>query len=224
MGKTYEISVGSRASNPGDRNSIGGRPLLDADQRWPICGCGTRMTLYFQVQVPSDIRYFGGDQLLVFQCPLDSDCTFPTDRQLAAGFWDAEFDGRTPFWRILLQSKGIPAETADPILRPTELTLRPSNDEDDGRPLYGFKIGGAPYWVQDPESYRCACGTDLVFLAQVPEDFPFSDYLADPDDQDGDDNTYPAALDDGLLLGNVIYIVACPSRCNPAAAWPICQN
>lgn len=28
----------------------------------------------------------------------------------------------------------------------------------------------------------------------------------------------------GLFLGNEVHIVACPERCNPAAAWPIAQN
>ncbi|MFF2551392.1 hypothetical protein ACFVUS_10365 [Nocardia sp. NPDC058058] len=226
MGRIYVIDVDSTEIKSGDRNSIGGWPLLEADQPWPVCGCGQRMVLYFQVQVPADIPVFGGEQLLVFQCPVESDCPWFTGEQLPEKFWD-EFDGRRPFWRILLQRNGIPTESPDPILTPTALSLSPDTDtdDDDDRPYYGFKIGGAPRWFQGPESQRCACGTDLAFLAQVPEDFSFYDFkVADEDDDSDDDDSYPAALDDGLFVGNQVYILACPSRCDPAAAWPICQN
>ena len=27
-----------------------------------------------------------------------------------------------------------------------------------------------------------------------------------------------------LFLGNEIYILACPARCHPEAAWPVAQN
>ncbi|MFB8006912.1 hypothetical protein [Nocardia sp. NPDC056000] len=167
-----------------------------------------------------DVPHFGGDQLLVFQCPRDSDCSYTEKRNLPANFWDAGVAGKPPFWRILVQSKGVAQQDPDPIFRPTRLSLRETEDKSDGRPLYGFKIGGRPHYLQRPRSLFCACGTKLVFLAQVGEDFPFRKYKA----ADADNGEYPRSLDDGLLLGNKVYIMACPDRCDPAAAWPECQN
>ncbi|WP_433591081.1 hypothetical protein [Nocardia sp. CA-145437] len=222
---TYVIDVSDEPAVAGDRDTIGGWPVLDADQPWPVCDCGARMALYFQVRIPDDVPHFGGDQLLVFQCPLESDACFSTaDPQLPERFWDKPPANPHAFWRILLQRNGAPAQTPDPFLRPSRLTLHRYEDVDhhnEDSPLQDFKVGGAPYWVQDAEHYRCRCGADLTFLCQIPEDFGFDDHLRDDLDDSAD---YPAAFDDGLLLGNMIYILACPAHCHPAAAYPVCQN
>ncbi|MFI7668174.1 hypothetical protein [Nocardia sp. NPDC049526] len=219
---SYSIDVSSDAGIAGDRDTLGGWPVLDADQPWPVCNCGQRMSLYFQLRVPADVPHFGGDQLLVFQCPAESDACFPADPQLPAEFWDAPPENSHAFWRILLQRNGVAARTADPYLRPHRLELHRTEDldHDNGEgPLQGFKVGGEPFWVQEPERYRCPCGSELSFLCQVPENFEFYHYL-----NDLDESVDCPAFDDGLLLGNVVYILACPAHCHPAAAYPVCQN
>lgn len=220
---TYLIDVSDEAATAGDRDTLAGWPVLDAGQPWPVCDCGARMALYFQVRVPDDVPDFGGDQLLVFQCPLESDACFSADQQLPERFWDEPPANDHAFWRILLQRNGVATPDADPHLRPRRLSLHRDEDVDhhnDETPLQGFKIGGAPYWVQDGEQYRCPCGADLVFICQVPEDFDFYEHLP----EEVAESVECPAFDDGLLLGNVVYILACPAHCHPAAAYPVCQN
>lgn len=205
----------------GDRNTIGGWPLLAAGEPWPACFCGVRMVFFFQVEIPADIPLFGGDHLLAFQCPVHDEVAIPLARQLPERYWDTlvdPYDG--PFWRILIRPAGEPAAEEDPLVEPHRLDVRRDVevvDGDCGR--QGFKIGGVASWAQYPESYRCACGTELVFLAQVPENWGFDMWPMKDKDVHGtsDDQAH-------LFLGNEIYILACPARCHPEAAWPVPQN
>ncbi|MFE1592070.1 hypothetical protein [Nocardia sp. NPDC058705] len=208
---TYAINVSEHAAEAGDRDTIGGWPLLDATQPWPTCGCGTQMALFFQITVPADIPHFGGDQLLVFQCPDEPDASYASEEQLPEQFWDKPPHNDLAFWRILLQRNGIPMPSPDPYFRPRRLTLTKVAADD-----ASFGVGGAPIWLQAPEHHRCACGTDLVFLCQIPEGFEFYEYVNESVEREG--------LDDGLMLGNQVYLLACPAHCHPAAAFPVCQN
>ncbi|MFE3320081.1 hypothetical protein [Nocardia sp. NPDC059195] len=214
---TFVVDVSQEAGVRGDRSTIGGWPVLEAGQAVPVCECGLTMALFFQVAVPHAVPVFGGDQLLVFQCPDESDCS-DAERQLPTGYWDQRPKGQG-FWRILLQRNGSAVDEVDPYLQVRRLVLSEvidASEYNEGLPLQDFKVGGAPFWFQGPEWYRCACGTDMVFLCHVPENFDFYQFLnADVD---------MVAFDDGLLVGNAVYILACPQRCHPAAAFPVCQN
>ncbi|MBL7255435.1 hypothetical protein [Paractinoplanes lichenicola] len=196
----------------GDRNTIGGWPLLDAGEPWPACFCGRPMVFFFQLDVPQ----FAGDHLLVFQCPAHDDAAFGP-AQLPDRYWDTAVDPYAgPFWRFLFRPYGVASPDAEPQLEPRRLALRPADEEVDehGRGRSGFKLGGVPSWAQEPESYRCSCGTDMVFLCQVPENFGFD--MWPMRDKNGDQAQ--------LFLGNEVYIFACPARCHPEAAWPAIQN
>jgi hypothetical protein len=202
----------------GDRNTIGGWPLLAAGETWPACFCGKPMVFFFQVDLPN----FGGDHLLVFQCPEHDDVT-TAPNPLPERYWDEvtdEYDG--PYWRFLLRpAGGTPAGEADPHVEPHRLAVHPAEEEvsEHGRGRQGFKLGGVPSWAQYPEMYTCSCGTDMVFVCQVPENFGFDMWpMRDKDAHGTSDNQ---AL---LFLGNEVYIQACPARCHPEAAWPAIQN
>ncbi|MFE9173320.1 hypothetical protein ACFYNZ_28290 [Streptomyces kebangsaanensis] len=80
----YAIEVGTEPLARPTRNSVGGRPFLDEDQEWPECFCGERMVLFFQLDVPPDLEFFGGDHLLVFHCRAHNDASDPqlTDGRL----------------------------------------------------------------------------------------------------------------------------------------------
>lgn len=207
----HSIEVGIEPLDRPARNSMGGWPFLDHGQAWPECFCGERMALFFQLEVPQDLEHFGGDHLLVFHCRTHNDASDP---QLSAGrlvprYWDAPQPAYPrPFWRVLLQRAAQPLPEAEPSLRALPLTLKPFMDTPDSQGLGSqtFKVGGTPSWAQDPEHYTCACGTELAYVCQVPENTEF-----------GDDT-------DALFLGNEIYLLACPSHCDPAAVWPVNQN
>jgi hypothetical protein len=166
------------------------------------------MTFFFQVDVPGDVPRFGGDHVLVFQCRTHADaCLPPAAGRLPERYWDEPPPPNgPPFWRVLLHHHGGEAHAdAEPDLVPHPLALRRIADSD----ARGWKLGGVPSWAQDPERYECACGTELAFLGQVPENHAFPTL---------------AGGRARLFLGNEVYLLACPAHCHPAAVWPVNQN
>ncbi|UGT60735.1 hypothetical protein [Nocardia asteroides] len=220
---TYLIRAGGDPAAAGDRDTVGGWPVLDAGQPWPVCPCGARMALYFQLLVPADVAHFAGDQLLAFQCPVESDACFQATGQLPPEFWDHPPANDHAHWRILLQRNATEVAELDPHLRPHRLTLERAVDDDDTPgyegPLQDFKVGGSPHWFQGAEHLRCPCGAELVFLGQVAENYDFGGFRNDTAQA-----AEAIALDDGFLLGNMVYLLACPAHCHPAAVYPVCQN
>ncbi|MGW3100376.1 hypothetical protein [Streptomyces sp. NPDC001100] len=125
-------------------------------------------------------------------------------------------------WRVLLQRHATqPTAETEPSLRALPLTLRPFTDtsDADGIGAQEFKVGGAPSWAQFPEYYRCACGADMVYLCQVPENTGFAVRPGRPEQPyGGGTDTYE------LFLGTEVYLLACPARCDPAALWPVTRR
>ncbi|MGW7641398.1 hypothetical protein [Streptomyces decoyicus] len=216
----YEVEVGTEPLVRPARNSVGGWPFLDQAQDWPECFCGERMALFFQFDIPWDLEPFGGDHLLVFHCRAHNDASDPqlADGRLVPKYWDASQPPYpAPFWRVLIQSRAaLPDSEAEPSLCALPLALRPFVDTP---ATQTFKVGGTPSWAQDPEYYRCACGADLVYVCQVPEGMDFAVYPGQPE------QPYSVRADTyWLFLGNEVYLLACPARCDPAAIWPVNQH
>ncbi|GAA3499579.1 hypothetical protein ACF09G_09695 [Streptomyces albogriseolus] len=212
----YGIEIGTEPLDRPARNSVGGWPYFVDGQEWPRCFCGERMALFFQLDVPEDIEFFGGEHLSVFHCAHHNEASDPVtaDGRLVPRFWEAPqppFPGS--FWRVLLQrDPGIPEAEPEPAVRALPLTLRPAQD------TY-FKVGGTASWAQSPEYYRCACGSELAFVCQVPENWEFGVRTGAPVQPDSiRDDAYL------LFLGNEVYLLACPQRCDPAAVFPVNQN
>nr|WP_157233909.1 hypothetical protein [Kibdelosporangium phytohabitans] len=175
------------------------------------------MVLFFQFDIPADIPVFGGNHLLAFQCRHHDDVPFvESGPQLPDAFWDGPTNPGYPgpFWRLMLhRDETGPVGDTEKTFSARVLTLSAGSDgsaDGDYWPL--FKVGGEPDWVQSPESPRCPCGADMVFVCQVPESYGFSD------------EHEPYADDYMIFLGNAVYVLACPVRCHPAAVWPVPQN
>lgn len=221
----YAIDVGTEALGKPARNSVGGWPFLDEGQEWPACFCGRRMALFFQLDLPQDAGVFAGDHLLVFHCSVHNDAAEPelADGRLVPRFWETpQPPDPAPFWRALLQRHADhPAAEAEPAVRALPLTLRPFTETLNAheRGIQEFKVGGTPSWAQFPEYYRCACGTEMVYLCQVPECMEFAVHPGLPE------QPYSVGRDTyELFLGNEVYLLACPAHCHPAALWPVNQN
>ncbi|WP_410600820.1 hypothetical protein [Amycolatopsis sp. lyj-90] len=242
----YVAETTGAPATPGARNTVGGWPVLPAGEPWPLCFCGTRMILFFQFDIPADIAVFGGDHLLVFQCPTHNDAVVAKGApdKLPPGFWDTPpplYTAPGAFWRIMRHRDDTsPAPAPDEYLRPRQLDFRPASEEvkiwwpedvlsdgqdldsaftDHGTGLREFKIGGVPSWIQGRESYTCPCGHNLVYVCQLPTDTGFDKHHDRPEQLD----TFRFGQY-GLFLGNETYVLACPSHCHPAAAWPVNQN
>ncbi|MEU4623592.1 hypothetical protein AB0G04_26945 [Actinoplanes sp. NPDC023801] len=211
----HVIEMTSEPARPGDRDTVGGHPIMEPGQPWPACTCGARMAFFFQIDVPDDVAIFGGEHLLVFQCPVHNEPNFGP-AHLPDRYWETPSgENDMVHWRILLHRGGEASDAADEFLQPRRLVLRDAGPDDE----WDFRVGGEPAWIQGPEECICACGAVLRFLAQIPENFGFPKQAQAPE-QDAcfDFDAY------GLLLGNMIYILACPDRCHPAAAWPANQH
>lgn len=212
----FAIEMSGEPAVAGDRDTVGGRPVLPPDQPWPDCTCGERMVFFFQIDVPAEIPGFGGEHLSVFQCPVHNDAAFGPSR-LPERYWETPVGGNTTaFWRILRhRGEDVAAAAADAFLEPRRLVLRDAGPDDE----WEFRVGGEPAWAQGEESFTCACGAGMVFLVQIPENFGFPKLPGAPRQPDTfDSNAY------GLFLGNMVYLLACPDRCDTAAAWPVNQN
>ncbi|GAB2819078.1 hypothetical protein GCM10027073_58020 [Streptomyces chlorus] len=102
----YKVEIGTEPLDRPARDSLGGWPFLDDDQEWPRCFCGDRMALFFQLDLPDDVEFFGGEHLSVFHCAHHNDASDPVtaDDRLVPRFWEVPqppFPGA--FWRVLLQ-------------------------------------------------------------------------------------------------------------------------
>ncbi|WP_255303878.1 hypothetical protein [Streptomyces sp. F-7] len=73
----YGIEIGTEPLDRPVRNSIGGGPYFDDGQEWPRCFCGERMALFFQLDVPEDVEFFGGEHLSVFHCAHHNEASDP---------------------------------------------------------------------------------------------------------------------------------------------------
>ncbi|MET4660569.1 MULTISPECIES: hypothetical protein [Streptomyces] len=218
----YKIEIGTEPLDRPARNSVGGWPYFDDGQEWPRCFCGERMALFFQLDVPEDIEFFGGEHLSVFHCAHHNEASDPVtaDGRLVPRFWEAPqppFPGS--FWRVLLQrDPGIPEAEPEPAVRALPLTLRPFVDAHGPFTMF-FKVGGTAAWALYPEQYWCACGAELAFVCQVPENWEFGVRPGAP--------VQPHSVGDDaylLFLGNEVYLLACPRRCDPAAVLPVNQR
>ncbi|MGJ3560719.1 hypothetical protein ACR6C2_29165 [Streptomyces sp. INA 01156] len=144
----YEIEIGTEPLERPARNSVGGWPCFDDGQEWPRCFCGERMALFFPLDLPDDIEFFGGEHLSVFHCAHHHDAADPVtagdraDRRLVPRFWEAPqppFPGS--FWRVLLQrDPGAPEAEPEPTVRALPLSLRPFVDGHGPFEVH-FKVG-----------------------------------------------------------------------------------
>ena len=202
-----------------DRDGIGGAPILRKGQDWPVCHCGERMVLFFQLDLKREyaLPFAAGSHLLAFMCWKHNEANFPPPpgtKKLPEGY------GGT-FWKFFLNKPGPEAAgPEEPHLKPAYFEI--TNAEEvvaDDCGLQGFKIGGVPSWAQDPENYRCSCGADMAFVCQVPTNFRFLCREGQPE-QPG----WYSSDDWSIFLGNETYVFACTAQCRPDAVWPINQN
>ena len=214
------------------RNSIGGYPILAETQEWPVCKmCNARQVLFLQLDILKEfyLPFASGSHLSVFMCPNHNDIpTLYNDRQvLPANYWD-DNEGH---YKLILNPpiKREWALNLEPHLVYYSLGFKEAEESIISDNLFqgecyeigssGWKVGGVPSWIQDPEYPYCACGAEMRFVCQIPEDFGFEkapDAESQPDSFSHDHYC--------LFLGNEVYIFACVNQCNPLAVIAAVQN
>lgn len=201
------------------RSTVGGRPWLEQGRAWPLCRTHqVPQVLFFQIDAADGgppLR--AGEHLAIFQCPCWNDIPDLAPVLPGQPLPELHWERGEGHYAFVLSPAG-----AALTRRPFESHLQPSalafSDTADER-ARGFKVGGAPSWAQHPEVYRCGCGAELEFLAQVPLDFAFTKAPGAPDQP----NTY-SRKKYLLFLGNETYLFACRARCHPQAVWAVVQN
>jgi hypothetical protein len=213
------------------------------------CGRRMTLFFQFDVREGFALPFVAGSHLCVFMCPVHNDAPemLNAARQLRQRFWDRRrrIDGSTRFYELYLHRPGSSVSDVvhppDEILRPKQLrfVLQDEVADDDAVTLrahekyagvslslgevvggvQGFKVGGQPAWAQAPEVHRCCCGAQMLFVCQVPLDWPFAKLPGAPEQPDSSSSD-----DYCLFLGNETYVFACEAQCDPRAVHVVVQN
>jgi hypothetical protein len=212
-------------------SSVGGYPVVPAGDDWPVCAedrCNRRMSLFFQFQVEDGmgLPFESGSTLSVFQClkhddPFeDLDAQFPgkPDDCLPQDYWSHL---NYAVW-FTSPDKQRQLKEREPFVGYSKLLLV-REPEPDTRSLAAMnfrqlKIGGSPFWIQQPKLWRCSCGSDMQFLCSMPGNLEF------PRSENSPRQTNGRADSHFLFLGLFAYVFACRARCNPRAAVVVRQT
>lgn len=219
-----KLTLGRQSPPIDTRNTVGGSPLLPPDAQLPHCvQCQTRMTLFFQLDLPEQAGPLAKSHLLVFMCPQHNDVgKYCQDGQRPERFWESE----TGAFSLLLFKPGeelVPHEE-DPYLASHELLLEESEEEvseydgiESGEDE--FKLGGVPFRANNQVRAQCGCGSAMSFLCEVPDGHGFQKKPQAPEQA----NSF-SAREYCLFLGNIVYLLACDAKCDPRAVTAILDN
>ncbi len=200
---------------------MGGCPLLPLDAQLRHCAqCQTRMTLFFQLDLPEQAGPHAGSHLLAFMCPNHNDIgRYCEDGARPEKFWEDE----TGAFSLMIFGPDVELipHDEDPYLVGHELLMTDSDEEvssDDGIESGEdvFKVGGAPFRANNEVCAECGCGSPMSYLCEIPDGHGF---LKKPDAPE-QANSF-SADDYCLFLGNIVCILACDGHCSPGAVTAI---
>jgi hypothetical protein len=234
----YKIFITERVAQKGNRNSVGGFPILAKHQVHPRCKiCDARMVLFLQFYLKPEfeLSLLVNSHFLAFMCPNHNDAALMSqnfiDREavISNRYWEQE-EGH---FALIINPPNIEEiiGECDPFIQPKQLdfvkaeeTIEDWGDPDSGISLLvgseqGLKIGGTPSWFNYACQANCSCGSKMQFICQIPTDFGFAQIPDAPKQPDGFSSTEYC-----FLLGNQVYIMACGNHCHERAAIAICDN
>ena len=212
------------------RSTVGGAPILAANQPWPQCRlCKEQMILFFQFDLKEgfDLPLKTGSHLLVFMCPVHNDeptdISGELDRKLPDDYWQKDYG----HYAVILNRPLKDEQTLAPEERivPRVIKFGKTLEEEirwDGRVevgTEGFKIGGVPAWLETPVSYDCFCGAEMILLCQVPEGFEFPRAKSAPIQKET-----PSRDSYLLMSGKQLYILTCKDQCSPRSLYVVAQQ
>jgi hypothetical protein len=76
----FLVEITTMPAEAGDRDTIGGWPILEPDQPRPTCQRGIRTALFLQLDIPPDVPVFGGDHLLACPARCDPAAAWPVNQ------------------------------------------------------------------------------------------------------------------------------------------------
>jgi len=200
------------------QDAVGGAYLAPEGQGLPCCTqCDQQMIPFLQFTLPvtAELPFAEGSRLSVLMCPEHNEIpSFESfdARPLPPAYWE---QGEGHWYASLEKPQAMHRVTGTSILQPAELVLADAPADED----YRIAVGGAPDWVQDDETFTCACGSEMAFVCQVSDGFEFPKL---PDAAEQPDSS--SAKSYVLFLGNEVYVFACSQQCDPRAVWITVQN
>jgi len=213
------------------RSSLGGYPILPAGESWPTCTeaeCKQKLSLFFQFDVAPGfgLSFEPGSSLSVFQCLQHDDPFEDLDTKFPAKPHDRLPDN---YWQhtnyaifFSSPSKQRQLEEREPFLTYSRLVFtpepEPAENSREGLNYRNIKIGGSPFWIQQPKIWNCSCGSEMEFVCSLPENLQYPRIEGSPKQPNGWAGSY------FLFLGLSTYIFACKDRCDPRAVVAVRQN
>jgi len=213
------------------RSSIGGYPILPVGESWPVCAepqCNRRLALFLQFDVDSgfNLPFESGSTLSVFHClehddpfePLDTKFPEEPHNRLPENYWTHSN------YAIFFSSPGKQQQLAErePFVKYSKLVFHSEAEPDPNSVAAlnykNIKIGGSPFWVQDPKLWNCSCGSAMEFLCSMPPNLQYPRVEGSPKQPNGYANSY------FLFLALSTYVFACTARCHPRAVVAVRQN
>ena len=198
------------------QDSVGGAYLAPEGQGLPCCTqCDRQMIPFLQFTLPvaAELPFVEGSRLSVLMCPEHNEIpSFESFDALPPAYWE---QGEGHWYASLEKPRAMQRVTGPSILQPAELVLA----DEPADKNYRIAVGGAPDWVQDAETFTCACGSAMEFVCQVSDGFEFPKLPRAPEQPDSS-----SARSYVLFLGNEVYVFACPQQCDPRAVWVTVQN
>ncbi|RSZ47567.1 MULTISPECIES: hypothetical protein [unclassified Variovorax] len=205
-----------RFNSESSQDSVGGAYLTPEGQGFPCCAqCDRQMIPFLQFTLPvaTELPFVEGSRLSVLMCPEHNEIpSFESFDILPPAYWE-QSEGH--WYASLEKPRTMHRVAGAPILQPAELVLADTPADKH----YYIAVGGTPDWVQDAETFTCACGSAMEFVCQVSDGFEFPKLPSAPEQPDS-----PSARSYVLFLGNEVYVFACAQQCDPRAVWITVQN
>ncbi|ODA30055.1 hypothetical protein A6X21_06875 [Planctopirus hydrillae] len=175
--------------------------------------------LQFDIDPRWSMPFEDGSHFLLFMCPLCNE--IPSFAAYSGGQLSGDYWSRTEGHYFACLSKAGSSESirlAEAILIAKELFFEPLKDVAEHLPDT-IRLGGEPFWLQEPEPVICSCGSNMVLISQIAENYGFDKQPGAPEQPDSfSANQYC------LFLGNEVYIFACPRQCDSRAVWVTVQG
>ncbi|MBU2712859.1 hypothetical protein [Zooshikella harenae] len=218
---SYQVNLKPIDDDSNPKSSTGTMAWAPKNTDIPKCKeCGKDLLLFLQIELREELElpFLSGSQLIVCMCP---ECNeIPSFEEFKEGKLDETFwEKNEGHFYVALFSPGeeLVIHKNEKLLRSFEMEFLPS--EDIGSHSDHIRVGGDPFWLQEPEVNTCSCGGEMKLICQIPENFPFSKLSTSPEQPDSFSSD-----DYCLFLGNETYIFGCTSQCDRQAVKVVVQG
>jgi hypothetical protein len=222
--RTHHIKIDSTTYMDGDRNTIGGVPILQKGQSVPCCQkCGRQLTLFLQFDIDKtfNLPFEEGSHFLLFSC-------IPCENLPDEEYSDVDKVVKVSFGNpvcghySLMMNEPNSDEifgSNDNEIEPKQIVFNEVNKSIKDCQYVGktgddfeFKVGGVAAWCNYSINLNCRCGAPISFLCQISDSF---DFFAPAN---------KSTIYHSLFFGNIVYVMGRTKQCSPYSLLVACDN